>query len=196
MGKEVILRILFCLESFRMMANGERKFLLFFSSVNYRRIYSIHLKNLRFAEDVLFYPKNEVMAFPKIKIKWDWVSDVHVYIKSNAVIWFWRYCHVRTRQTSENQITNRKCVVQTNSRVKWRWFYSGMSEFNCLVVVLFSAMFSSFLLDSFELQEMVCLTKHGATLSSLNIPRRYDENACDTIFFPYAGNWRIDLWNW
>ena len=31
----------------------------------------IHLKNLRFAEDVLFYPKNEVMAFPKIKIKWD-----------------------------------------------------------------------------------------------------------------------------
>ena len=31
MGKEVILRILFCLESFQMMANGERKFLLFFS---------------------------------------------------------------------------------------------------------------------------------------------------------------------
>ena len=53
-------------------------------------------------------------------------------------------------------------MVQTNSRVKWRWFYSGMSEFNCLVVVLFSAMFSCFLLDSFELQEMVCLTKHGA----------------------------------
>ena len=87
MGKEVILRILFCLESFQMMSNGERKFLLFFfSSVNYRRIYSVHLKNLRFAEDVLFYPKNEVMAFPKIKIKWNWVSDVHVYIKSNAVI--------------------------------------------------------------------------------------------------------------
>ena len=41
----------------------------FFSSVNYRKIYSVHLKNLRFAEDVLFYPKNEVMAFPKIKIK-------------------------------------------------------------------------------------------------------------------------------
>ena len=71
MGKEVILRILFCPESFQMMSNGERKFLLFFSLVNYRRIYSIHLKNLRLAEDVLFYPKNEVMAFPKIKIKWD-----------------------------------------------------------------------------------------------------------------------------
>ena len=54
MGKEVILRILFCLESFRMMANGERKFLLFFSSVNYRKIYS--KKNSRFADDVLFYP--------------------------------------------------------------------------------------------------------------------------------------------
>ena len=54
MGKEVILRILFCLESFRMMANGERKFLLFFSSVNYRKIYS--KKKLWFADDVLFYP--------------------------------------------------------------------------------------------------------------------------------------------
>ena len=30
MGKEVIFRILFCLESFQMKANGERKFLLFF----------------------------------------------------------------------------------------------------------------------------------------------------------------------
>ena len=57
MGKEVILRILFCLESFQMMANGERKFLLFFfSSVNYRSIYSNHLKNSGF-------------ACPKIKIK-------------------------------------------------------------------------------------------------------------------------------
>ena len=72
MGKEVILRILFCLESFQMMSNGERNSLLFFfSSVNYRRICSIHLENLRFAEDVLFYPKDEIMAFPKIKIKWD-----------------------------------------------------------------------------------------------------------------------------
>ena len=65
MGK----RILFCLESFQMMANGERNFLLFFfSPVNYRRIYSIHLNNSRSAEDVLVYPKNEVMAFPKIEI--------------------------------------------------------------------------------------------------------------------------------
>ena len=31
---------------------------------------------------------------------------------------------------------------------------------------------------------MVCLTKHRATLSSLNISRRYDEHAFDTkIFF-------------
>ena len=29
----------------------------------------MHLKNSRFAEDVLFHPKNEVMAFPKIEIK-------------------------------------------------------------------------------------------------------------------------------
>ena len=105
----------------------------FFSSVNYRRIYSIHSKNLCFAEDVLFYPKNEVIAFPKIKIKWDWVSDVYVYI--------W-----------ESNYGPQLCVVQTNSRVKRRWFYSGMSKFNRLVVVLFSAMFSCFLLDSFVLQ--------------------------------------------
>ena len=67
MGKEVISRLSFCLESFQMKANGEHKFLLFFSSVNYRRIYSIHLKNSCFVEDVLFYLRNEVMAFPKIE---------------------------------------------------------------------------------------------------------------------------------
>ena len=40
-----------------------------------------------------------------------------------------------------------------------------MSEFPCLFMVLFSAMLPCFLLDLFELQEMVCLTKHGAALS-------------------------------
>ena len=39
-------------------------FFFFLSSVNYRRIYSIHLKKSRFVEDLLFYPKNEMMAFP------------------------------------------------------------------------------------------------------------------------------------
>ena len=33
-------------------------------------------------------------------------------------------------------------------------------------------MLSCFLLDSFELQEMVFLTEHGATFSSLNISKR------------------------
>ena len=70
--------------------------IFFFSLVNYRRSYSIHLKKSRFAKDVLAYPKNEVMAFPKIEIKWVWVSDIHVYIKADAAIWLWRYCHVRT----------------------------------------------------------------------------------------------------
>ena len=61
-----------------------------------------------------------------------------------------------------------------------------MSEFHCLVVVLFSTMFSYFQLDSFALQEMVCLTEHGATFSSLNISRLtyssgFDEHACYTI---------------
>ena len=61
-----------------------------------------------------------------------------------------------------------------------------MSEFHCLVMVLFSAMFLCCLLDLFELQEMVCLTKHGATFSSPNMSRRtycsgYHEHACDAI---------------
>ena len=80
------------------IANGVSKFLSF----SLRRLYFIHLKKSRFVEDVLFHPKKEVMAFIKIEIRWDRDSDVHVYIKSDAVIWFWRYCHVRTRQTSEN----------------------------------------------------------------------------------------------
>ena len=96
---------------------------------------------------------------------------------------------MRTRQTFENQITDCKCVVQTISRIRWSCFYSGMSEFNCLGVVLFSAMLSCFLLDWFELQKMVCLTKHGATSSSLNISRRYDEHACNTIIFSLC--WKL-----
>ena len=45
-----------------------------------------------------------------------------------------------------------------------------MSEFHCLVMALFSPMFLCFLHDSFELQEMVCLTL--VCLSSLEISRR------------------------
>ena len=165
MGKEVILRILFCLESFQMMSNGERKFLLFFSL------------QLIIAGFILFIWK--IRALPKM--------CCFTLERSNGLSQNWE--HVRTRQTSENQTTDRKCVLQTNSRLKWSWFYSGMSEFNYLAVVLFSAMFSCFLLDSFELHEMVCLTKHGATFSSLNISRRYDEHACDTIFFSLC--WKL-----
>ena len=48
-----------------MIANGEHKFLLFslFSLLSQDLIYSIKKKS-RFVEDLLFYPKNEVMAFP------------------------------------------------------------------------------------------------------------------------------------
>ena len=47
-------------------------------------------------------------------------------------------------------------------------------------------MFSYFLLDSFDFQEIVCLTKHGATFSSLNISRRtycsgHDEESISEI---------------
>ena len=77
-------------------------FYLFLSSITCRRTYSVHLKKSRFVDEVMFEPKNEVVAFPKIEKKLYWVSDVYVYIKSDAVIWFWQYCHVRTRRTSEN----------------------------------------------------------------------------------------------
>ena len=39
------------------------------SSVTKRRVYFIHLKKSRFVDDVLFCPKNEIMAFPNIEIK-------------------------------------------------------------------------------------------------------------------------------
>ena len=77
---------MFCLESFQIIAKGEPKFLPL--SLFSRKIYLIHLKQSHFVEEVLFYPKNEVMAFPKIEIKWDLVSDVHVYITFDTVIWF------------------------------------------------------------------------------------------------------------
>ena len=38
------------------------------SSVSYRRVYLIYYKKSRFIEDVLFYPNNGVMAFPKVEI--------------------------------------------------------------------------------------------------------------------------------
>ena len=90
-------------------------------------------------------------------------------------------------------IADHKRVVQTKSRVKWCQSNCGRSEFHCLVMVLISAMFSRFLLDSFELQEIVGLTKHEATFSSPSISRRtycsgYDGHARGTIIFPNARN--------
>ena len=105
-----------------MIANSERKFLplSLFSEPSQDLLYLLYFKKKsRFVEEVLFCPKNELMAFSKIEMKWDWVSDVQVYIKFDAVIWFQQYCHLRTHQIIENSITDRKCVVQINSRGKW-----------------------------------------------------------------------------
>ena len=79
---------MFCLESFQMIANGVSKFLSYYLQLTVcRRVYFSHLKNLSFVEDVLFYPNDEEGAFNKIKVKWDWVSDIHVYSNIEAVIW-------------------------------------------------------------------------------------------------------------
>ena len=58
-------------------------------------------------------------------------------------------------------------MVQTNSRVKWSQFYCEMSQFHCLVMVLFSAMFSCFLLDSYELQEIISIVSQNMEPLSL-----------------------------
>ena len=93
---------MFCLESFQMIADGVSKFLSFSFQVTIAGFTSFIKKKSRLVEDVLFYPKKELMTFPKIEIKWDSVGNVHVYIKSDVVILLWQYCHVRSCQTSGN----------------------------------------------------------------------------------------------
>ena len=94
------------------------------------------------------------------------------------------------------KFTHRKCVVQTISQVKWRWFYSGMRGFNCLVVVLFSYVFmlsTRFVRTS---GNGLCHKTWSHFLFAQHLEAlwwtclRYDS------FFPYAGNWRINLKNW
>ena len=137
MGKEVILRILCCLERFQTFASNDGK-----RRVQVSTFFSLQLiiagftlfiwNNSRFAEDVLFYPNNEVLAFPKTDIKWDWVSDVNVYINSDVVVWFWRCWHVRTRQTSKNQLTNRDVWCKKNSH-GWNEIGSTAGRVNLIV---------------------------------------------------------------
>ena len=70
-----------------------------------------------------------------------------------------------------------------------------MSEFHCLVMILFSAMFSCFLLDSFELQEMVSIVSQNMEPLSLLSTSRGVLTARVMMnmlairnFFPNAGN--------
>ena len=46
-----------------------------------------------------------------------------------------------------------------------------MSELHCLVMVLFSAMFSCFLLDSYELQEIISITLYN----EINLSARFQD---------------------
>ena len=176
---------MFYLKSVQMITNGERKFLplSLFSQLS-QDLLSSFKKKSRFVEEVLSQPKSEVVAFPKIEMKWDWVSDVHVYIKSDAVIWFWHYRHVRTRQTSAQRCGANKLATKMELVLllnEWTTLFSH-GTFQRYVFML-STRFVRTTRNNFN-----CLTKHGATLSSLYISRRsyclvYDEYACDTIFF-------------
>ena len=70
-----------------------------------------------------------------------------------------------------------------------------MSDFYCLVMVLFRAMFSCFLLDSFELPEMVSIVSQNMEQLSLPLTSRGVLNVrvmmnmpAIRLFFPHAGN--------
>ena len=143
---------------------------------------------------------SEAVAFSKIEIKWVWVSDVHVYIKSDAVyliltmlscenpsnIWEFNYL---PPMCGANELAGKmELVLLLNEWISL--FSHGTFQ---LYVFMLSARFARTSGNNFN-----CITKHGAILSSLNISRRtycsgYDEHACDTIFFRNAGNWRTDL---
>ena len=109
---------------------------------------------------MLSQPKSEVVAFPKIEMKWDWVSDVHVYIKYDAVIWFWHYCHVRTRQTSAQRCGANKLATKMELVLllnEWTTLFSH-GTFQCYVFML-STRFVRTSGNNFN-----CLTKHLAAL--------------------------------
>ena len=61
---------MFCLESFQMIANGVSEFLSTSLQLTIARFTLFIKKKSCFVEDMLFYPKNEVIAFPKTEIKW------------------------------------------------------------------------------------------------------------------------------
>ena len=111
--------------------------------------------------------------------------------RCSCFYWVWRSNLILTILSGEN--TSNFWEINFWPQMwmkKWCQSYCRRSEFHCLIKVIFSAMVSCFLLDSFELQEMVCLTKQGANFSSLNISRRtqcsgYDEHARDTIIFSW-----------
>ena len=67
---------------------------------------------------------------------------------------WWTTLNYRAQIWGANKLTGKMVLILQQEE----WI-------SLLVMVLFSAMFSYFILDSFELEEMVCLTKYGATFS-------------------------------
>ena len=66
--KNISYRFCFAWEVFEYKRTAWASFFLFPSLVNYRKIDSLRLQKSRFVGDVLFYPENEAMAFPKLKL--------------------------------------------------------------------------------------------------------------------------------
>ena len=82
------------------------------SSLNYRSVYFIHLIKSFFVEDVLFYPKNEVMAFPKIEIKWDLDSQ-----RCSCLHYVWHGNLILTILSCENPSN----IMELNYRPQLCW---------------------------------------------------------------------------
>ena len=114
---------------------------------------------------------SEVVAFSKIEIKWVWVSDVHVYIKSDAVyliltmlscenpsnIWEFNYL---PPMCGANELAGKiELVLLLNEWISL--FSHGTFQ---LYVFMLSARFARTSGNNFN-----CITKHGAILFSQHL---------------------------
>ena len=100
--KRSYLTILFCRESFQMIANGERKFLplSLFSQLSQDLLCSF--KKIALCRRTVVLAKERSGSLSQNWNKMRLSQRCPCLHKVWRGIWFWKYCHVRIRQTSEN----------------------------------------------------------------------------------------------
>ena len=122
-----------------------------------------------------------MVAFPKIEVKWDWVSDVHAAWRGNLILtllscenpWNIWELNYGPQICGANKLTGKMALVLRLH--EWTSLFSH-GTFQHYVFML-STRFVRTSGINFN-----CLTKHEATLSTLDISRRnycsgYDERA-------------------